>query len=295
MSLDVLGDVLKLLPVKSLLRFRCLSKEFCSLIDSPDFITLNLSQSILTNTNRSLIFFQRDFQTVMDLDSLEYKLDYDFHDNLKICIIFGSCNGLLALYDPRQGMILFNPSTKKKQTLPDLWGSSGTICGSYSLLVGFGYDRVSNDYKVVIIWKSRAMVYSTKRKSCKRIEDLPYNSSNPYELGIITTNRKCGVLVGSCLHWIVSEPDNFDARLIVGFNLEDERPFTVPIPDIKTASPPGMPVELGEVGGCLSVSMLADDASSLHPLKHDDCLILRGSLCSPMANLIDIYYFSRFH
>ncbi|XP_050232902.1 F-box protein CPR1-like [Mercurialis annua] len=268
----ILGDVLKLLPVKSLLRFRCVSKEFCSLIDSPEFITLNLSQSILTNTDRNLTFFKRDFYTVMDLDSLEYQRDYDCYDNLKNCVIFGSCNGLIALCHPQQGMILWNPSTNKKQTLPhlpDLWGSRRKICCSESLLVGFGYDRVSDDYKVIRIWKlsrregSRAMVFSVKRKSCRRIEGFPYNMSNPYDLGIFTTNRKCGVLVGSCLHWIVSEPDNSDTRLIVGFNLEDERPFTVPVPDIKTAYEPGWPVELGEVGGCLSVSMLADDGNLL--------------------------------
>ncbi|XP_015583449.1 uncharacterized protein LOC107262399 [Ricinus communis] len=52
---DVVFDILSSLPVKTLLRFRCLSKSFCSLIDSPDFINSHLNLSVKTTTNRLLL------------------------------------------------------------------------------------------------------------------------------------------------------------------------------------------------------------------------------------------------
>ncbi|XP_050230690.1 F-box protein CPR1-like [Mercurialis annua] len=275
---DIMCHILKLLPVKSLLRFRCLSKTYCSLIDSRNFINLHLFQSNYTNTNQSLITFRTSFQEVdktymMDLDTPGHHLvecDYpfsksslipdDFWDHLKNSVIFGSCNGLIALYHPQEGMLLWNPSTKKHQNVPTFWGSSDKIRSSDYLLDGFGYDSVSGDYKVIRIRtrdserrkRSRVMIYSVKHNCSRRIEEFPYNFSRS------VSNRTCGILIGSCLHWVVSDPDDSDDRLIVGFNLEDERYRVVPIPDsLKNCGNRHM--ELGEVEGCLSMSTDDDD------------------------------------
>ncbi|KDO58140.1 hypothetical protein CISIN_1g042865mg [Citrus sinensis] len=53
---DVMTEILSRLPVNPLLRFRCVSKTFCGLIDSRYFIKLHMNRSIETNSNLSLIF-----------------------------------------------------------------------------------------------------------------------------------------------------------------------------------------------------------------------------------------------
>ncbi|XP_050232901.1 F-box protein CPR1-like [Mercurialis annua] len=329
-SFDNLCDILKLLPAKSLLRFRCLSKAHCSLIDTPDFINLHLSQSIITNTNRSSIIIHSNKIYTIDLDSPARQLvecDYPF---INLCLIVGSCNGLIALYHPQEGMFMWNPSTKmhqkrvfdifvshrhknsffvlpttsplseiagpfltvhsivlsneaqKKnfcvyetqkcqkphQKLPYVWRPSykNRRSDDYDLLDGFGCDPVSDDYKWIrvrtmhkenhvyrddgILVKRRTQssvtVYSVKHNSSRMIADFPnYKPRN---------NRDCGTLVGSCLHWIVSEPDISSNNLIFSFNLEDERFGMLPVPD-KLMSRHYPPMELGEVRGWLSISM----------------------------------------
>ncbi|XP_050232900.1 F-box protein CPR1-like [Mercurialis annua] len=277
---DIMSHILKFLPVRDLLRFRCLSKSYCSLIDSRDFINYHLSQSNNLNTNRSLIIAQSFYKHKnlksstkiysMNLDSayphlVEYDQplsvyseslphntipDYDYKDQLQNNFsIVGSCNGLIAFYHPEHGMLLWNPSTKKQQNLPDFWGLHEVIGSVYLLIHGFGYDPVSDDYKVIRVWKIisgrrkelRVMVYSVKHNSRRTIEeDFPYDVMS-----------RCSTLVGSYLHWIVTKPD--DCRWIVAFNMEDEKFHKVPSPDLKYEDYGLM--ELAAVGGCLSMCM----------------------------------------
>ncbi|XP_050229906.1 F-box protein CPR1-like [Mercurialis annua] len=255
---DIMRDILKQLPVKSLLRFRCLSKAYCSLIDTRDFINLQLS----TNTNSSLIIVHQKVdhdvkRYTIDLDSSEVECDNplskssyiiraNYWDHLKTsCFIFGSCNGLILLRNPQQGMLLWNPSTKKQRKLPDFWGPGDETRSCNFFLRGFGYDPASDDYKAVMILRTingghETMVYSVKHNSARRVEDCPYEPD--YHID-------SGTLIGSCLHWIVPEP-----KLIVAFNLEYERYGVVPIPD-GCKNVPQCHMKLGEVEGCLCVSV----------------------------------------
>ncbi|XP_050231384.1 F-box/kelch-repeat protein At3g06240-like [Mercurialis annua] len=285
---DNMYGILKHLPVKSLLRFRCLSKAYRSLIDSRDFINLHLSQSKTTNTNRVLITAQTNLEQpvwddenenkksyAMNLDCPDHQLvefnhplsvisgslnqNSYYDDHLRNPVIFGSCNGLIALYHPDQGVLLWNPSTKKQQKLPNFWGPDHKIHSSDNLLDGFGYDPVNDDYKLIRIRtanderekRSRAMVYSVKHDCSRRIQEFLYDANYNHK-------RDSGTLVGSCLHWIVSELDYYD-NLIVALNLEDERFRAVPTPDLKHDN--YWLIELGEIGGCLSMSM--DDSRDL--------------------------------
>lgn len=46
LPLDIISYILSRLPVKSLLRFKCVSKSWCSLISYPQFIRMNLNVAI---------------------------------------------------------------------------------------------------------------------------------------------------------------------------------------------------------------------------------------------------------
>ncbi|KAL7166820.1 hypothetical protein ACSBR2_037484 [Camellia fascicularis] len=52
---EIITDILSRLPVRLLLRFRCISMHWRALIDSSDFVKLHLNRSIETNTTLSFI------------------------------------------------------------------------------------------------------------------------------------------------------------------------------------------------------------------------------------------------
>lgn len=62
---DIMMDILSRLPGKSLLRFKCVSKPFCSLIDSPELIKLHLNRSMETKSNLSLILIGWDTTKIL--------------------------------------------------------------------------------------------------------------------------------------------------------------------------------------------------------------------------------------
>ncbi|PON58761.1 F-box domain containing protein [Trema orientale] len=67
---DLIVDILRRLPVKDLLRYRCVSKPWCSLIDGPDFIKKHLSHSMETFSNTGIVLRDCDLRWV-DLYALD--------------------------------------------------------------------------------------------------------------------------------------------------------------------------------------------------------------------------------
>ena len=53
--LELINSILPRLPVKALIRFLCVSKEWSALINSSNFIKKQLNHSIETNSDRTLI------------------------------------------------------------------------------------------------------------------------------------------------------------------------------------------------------------------------------------------------
>nr|BAJ24868.1 S-locus linked F-box protein type-4 [Petunia axillaris subsp. axillaris] len=162
---DVFMHILLRLPVKLLLRFRCVSKSCYTLIQSSTFINIHLHRT--TSSEDEYILFKRSFKEdvesykgifsffsshnddgnlnsifpdldVPNMTSL-YSIDYDK--------IIGPCHGLIAVMDSRS-TILFNPSTRKYRLLPS--SPFGIPKGYYRSIDsgGFGFDYVVNDYKV---------------------------------------------------------------------------------------------------------------------------------------------------
>jgi len=233
---DITFEIFLRLPLKSLLRFKCLSKSYESLISNQTFVKYHL-QRTQKNTNLLIQFtdYLKSFSLVNDDISLSTIVkDFDFGSRLKSKYkVVGSCNGLVCLIAiKRPGtkylVCLWNPSTKSFSNKASLlvhsrswsWG-----CPPYDMF-GFGYDSLSDTYKVVVMnfktsnndssKKSEVNVYN-KRDNCRR------NIQNFPGFGILTRNP--GMYLNGTINWLATSNFDCDCKIpvyIVSLDLGNE-------------------------------------------------------------------------
>ena len=163
-------------------------------------------------------------------------------------------NGLIALKNGENDIALWNPSTKKHVVLPKFWSDFDDYA---DLVDGFGYDAVSDDYKVVRLIQfgrgkveyTEIAVYSMKSNSSRRIRvDFPYYFSHPRD----------GKFARGHVHWLVlSDPEGYNEDLIVAFDLKSEEFFEVPLPHLENRDS-GNLMYMGNFSGCLYFSCFCD-------------------------------------
>ncbi|PHT85374.1 hypothetical protein T459_07480 [Capsicum annuum] len=154
---ELITEILVRLPVKSLLKFKSVSKSWLALILSPDFIKnhLNLSANNKDNTYHRIILSNshppRDpkvcpLRSLLDGDFVTEAYDFDYPmKNTTSCFwTVGSVNGLICLEVVDIGLCIWNPTIRKYKTLAD----HGTeLNDDDTCSYGFGYDEVHDDYK----------------------------------------------------------------------------------------------------------------------------------------------------
>ncbi|KAF4372638.1 hypothetical protein F8388_027311 [Cannabis sativa] len=245
---EIIADILIRLPVKDLLRYRCVSKPWCSLIDSPDFIKRHLNHSKETYSNAGLVLNWSDIYWV-DLDNLnsvvELNHPIDFEGGTEV---LGSCNGLLVLFNSYDDVALWNPFTKRYRNLPntELEFAGKDFCICQYIIYGFGYDPIHDDYKLI-----RLVQYIGD-------EDDSFDSENAY-----------GVLVDNALHWVVSrKPESDVSNLIGAFDIVSEEYYVVPQPDFVDCD---FHMTLNVLGSCLCLiaNYTSDQSSYFWETKAD--------------------------
>nr|XP_011470692.1 PREDICTED: F-box protein CPR30-like [Fragaria vesca subsp. vesca] len=148
---DIIENIFSRLPVKTLIRFTCLSKKYHHLI---------LKDPVFAKTQYKFASRHRLLISDPDLGSLD--LDTPSFDDIRndirkpnfrflppnsgkydiIPSSLGSCNGLMFVLV--QGFFVCNPSTGFFKKLP--FGGYHTYAGHYH---GVGYLSTTDDYKVV--------------------------------------------------------------------------------------------------------------------------------------------------
>ncbi|XP_062162172.1 F-box/kelch-repeat protein At3g06240-like [Alnus glutinosa] len=247
---EVIAKILSRLPVKSVIRFRCVSKTWCSLISRPHFIATHLSRALYNPQNSSnLVFHHFDYRLKKDLspairihllslDSrkqerslITERLDHDFtrdpsdfigsrciHDCMKV---IGSSNGLFCLTRGFDSYFLCNPCIQKAISIPHpnmgLWGLA-------TQPHGFGYCPKTDDYKVVRVVDVKGTTHSlvdiyTLRTGAWRsfsAPGLPYNFSE--------SNSGGTIFINGTVHWpaCTREHQRPFRHLIVSFDMEYE-------------------------------------------------------------------------
>ncbi|XP_074265370.1 putative F-box only protein 10 [Silene latifolia] len=164
---EVVTQILENLPVKTLLRFRCVCKSWCSIIDHPNFVSLHLKYSRVRRDKDKLLFALERLGpwgesgcslTVLQTDTLKNpKHIFRISDEFEYYIL-GACDGLLLVQrygSPcyKEELRLWNPCIRKSLTLPTNPLPSRLIGKGMYI---FGFSPESNDYKVVAVsFKSR--------------------------------------------------------------------------------------------------------------------------------------------
>ncbi|KAM3198990.1 F-box protein CPR1-like [Capsicum annuum] len=170
---DIVMDILFCLPVKSLLRFKSVSKSFCSLIKNPNFISKH-NAKITQETTTNLLIMGRHHKTLevtlclinsltKHRDAITPPLHFDmpFGDTSEKTRIVGSSNGLVCLnLNNHNGVaiVIWNPATKTFKPVPR--SPNVSTLGKLTVTdLGFGYHPANDDYMIV-----RLLNISTSRR-----------------------------------------------------------------------------------------------------------------------------------
>ncbi|KAB1202210.1 hypothetical protein CJ030_MR8G001762 [Morella rubra] len=224
---DLIVEILLRMRVKPLVRFRCVSKRWLSLISSGHFAKSHLklaseqTQRLLLSTDLGLRTLDID-APFGDGDAVR-ELDFPFKQTGFRVNILASCNGLvcMSVFDDKD-FYIWNPLTGDHRRLPYPGFSTDCECiWSH----GFGYDSLTDDYKLLLMADRpgvpipECLVFSLKRNCWKRIQD-PVNPDG--------LDESAGILSNGALHWSV-EYLQLELK-ISAFDLAEEKFHEMPKP-----------------------------------------------------------------
>ncbi|CAA2965466.1 F-box kelch-repeat At3g23880-like [Olea europaea subsp. europaea] len=234
---EVWVEILSRLPVKTLLRFKCVCRQWRTLISSPTFASLHLNRSISNPTRRSILVFDQYEDQFVSFDPVTFSPIKKFNAGLDRVNCFGSeimcvgsTNGVLCIIDESGRIWLWNPSTRQYRKLPPGINDRSTF-----LSMGFGFDSVSNDYKVVIL----GFRYIREGEHGIWVEVWSSNLESWREIKVDYSFRRgisvCDVIVEGSVHWFVmdSSRGSRGRMLVASFDMRTELLGVIPLPESK--------------------------------------------------------------
>ncbi|XP_074269821.1 F-box protein CPR1-like isoform X1 [Silene latifolia] len=261
LPLELITEIFTKLPVKSLHRFKCVSKTWNSIITSTKFIKQHLRQTLILNTNfnniiissNNSIFSSAISAVKLRFDIINHPLNNLFHR--PAVDIIESVHGLLLIADyPKQTLYLFNPSNKTQRFVPPAPSGPSRKPGFGFGLVdvfGFGYDSVTDDYKVVrlVQWFDSGLcretsVYSMRNDSWESVND----KTVPYSL-----QQTNAVAAQEKLCFVVSSRDS--KPVLKCFDLRTSTFSLVNHPELDSYDFGKMTMSLRNLRGCLCLLM----------------------------------------
>ncbi|KAL3507421.1 hypothetical protein ACH5RR_032803 [Cinchona calisaya] len=240
---ELVNEILKRLPVKSLSRFKCVSKSWLSLISSPQFIRDHLeinrdNQRVLiksyAGSGHSVKHCSLDCLLSDEISTDVVINDYPNLEGPLLCItIVGGFDGLVCIR-ANQNLFLWNPSTGKSNKLLDL----GIKYDNYCAFFGFGYDVINDDYKVVAITcplDEYGVAYEVLQFNVYGIKNESWRRVGEYQVGYTRVDvggsgfflYAGGIFLNGKLHWCLRKEEG---EFICFFDLETESFGEIEIP-----------------------------------------------------------------
>ncbi|KAL2926820.1 F-box protein CPR1 [Bienertia sinuspersici] len=275
----IFHEILPRVPVKSLIRFKSVCKDWRDRISTPVFVKTHLQLSLSSPTPMLLAMqdhsYWCDFYTFAydEKNKLKEFAQLDSHwthefPGMKYDLI-GCCNGLVCLnvtkllggYPARShawaSIFVWNPATRERRKISPPNEEDGPLSKGY-----FGYSLAHNDYKIIGIVSGKIWIFSLREGKWKSIIDFPYHDNPCY----ITS----GVFVGDTLYWSVRTPGYFDLLTthVISFSLVDEKVEEIPF-TILPISSPVVHINLYVIKGCLSIHCV-DHPYDVWRLKQKD-------------------------
>ncbi|VVB12865.1 unnamed protein product [Arabis nemorensis] len=154
---DLVIEMLSRLPVKTLLRLKCLSKEFSRIIQSQNFVDSCLSCSSSSDRSRLLFYFNcHDLKKLVffstphrsstcSISPTRYEMTV--HARVDLSLRSPPIRGLIFYTIGPNEHVICNPATRQHLNLPEnkiLWKYDDSI----EFLI-FGYDPIFYQYKVL--------------------------------------------------------------------------------------------------------------------------------------------------
>lgn len=140
---EIIFEIFSWLPVKSLMRFKCVSGLCNSLIFESDFLHIHRCRSSRTNflLHDGIFFYAADLKEDENI-SASLLLTERLHTYSGL----NCANGLFCVWEQYNGQpaLIFNPSTREVRFLPD--PNKGRSCGNYLI----GFEPQENKYKVFL-------------------------------------------------------------------------------------------------------------------------------------------------
>ncbi|KAL8458060.1 hypothetical protein ACS0TY_035801 [Phlomoides rotata] len=239
---DVLLEIFLRLPVKTLVRFKCVCKHWHTIIESQSFVKQHFSQR--SNQERLLV---RHYKRNEDLHAYALFVDdicsgFEEPAHLQmpnmILELLGPVNGVFCLVGQSRDLALLNPATRQLKPLPEL---PEVIVDPHLLfldnVLGFGLDPLSGDYKVISVWYlwNRSViapdchpitfVYNLGSDSWRILEDV-----GCFESSYRACRSICNTYTNGVYYWTM-EFSNTNVAAILSFDMATEKFKEIQVPD----------------------------------------------------------------
>ncbi|KAL5065016.1 hypothetical protein RYX36_026753, partial [Vicia faba] len=220
---ELVIQILLRLPVKSLIRFKCVCKLWFSLISHDSYFANSHFQLTATEPNCRILHISNSTQSI----DVEGSLDSGISLNLD-CIfpeyftddfqVKGSCRGFI-LFCGSLNIYVWNPSTGVHKRIP-LSPFGSDLDAEY--FYGFGYDDSTEDYLVVSMSHHdyddpslHLEYFSLKANAWEEVE-------GPHFSYTFDDEPKGGSLYKGAIHWL-AYCDDLGSDVIVAFDLMERK------------------------------------------------------------------------
>ncbi|WMV57392.1 hypothetical protein MTR67_050777 [Solanum verrucosum] len=230
---EIIVDILIRLPVPSLLRFKCASKFWKTIISDQYFkvkhynYAKNNKKILITGLSQIPEAGTHISYYCSSLSSSQPLQNLCCPSNHKPCnyIILCCCDGLALLCCRRGDHLLWNPSTNESVQLPN-----HEITSLFGSTYGLGYDSISDDYKILRVehmvnGRGRpSKILALKSGSWRKIGNHPRGFRNK----IIPCKNSLPFVRGA-FHWL--SKDSLLKYIMISFNISNEVYGEISLPE----------------------------------------------------------------